>query len=441
METRGTGTLEDDTKVSKTKVDSDVQFQQGLAYVRGDSGTVDYHKALQLFNRAADQGHTGAMCAAAAIYALGARVPQRTSENIEIDPSRAYQLYSRAAAAGDVDGIFGLYKCYYSGIGVESSPTKAYEALVEAATCSHIDAQLILSCNHLEGSLCEVVDQNTRDYWLHQVYSSCYSPAHAGRPQAQFYMGEVARLSEGRFTGGKSMLEWYKLAADQGHPKASYILAELLETGEACEDKCPDYVRAVKYYRQALSKLEYIFGSVDVEAALHRCYDSAVDKLLSTDSDARTYYEASVNNNVLVRLAEWYMANTEEIKDAAERAMRCYRRAAENNCSIAQHVLANRAYEQKQWEEAAEWYAKLIATNDSTAYYRYAMCYLNRPELPNAYRIAFVWMQKAAMEANDPAAMHQLGLMYIEGRGVKKDPVLGKELLAKGGLPTQQRNH
>lgn len=59
-----------------------------------------------------------------------------------------FAIYAKAAAAGSVEGQYGLGVCYASGCGVEQNTLRAIEWYTKAAEAGHIHAQLSLAESH-----------------------------------------------------------------------------------------------------------------------------------------------------------------------------------------------------------------------------------------------------------------------------------------------------
>lgn len=88
--------------------DVDAKFEVGKSKLR-QKGQQNKREALELFEKAANEGHSGAAFHAAVMYERGFG----TSKNI----NSAIQYYLKAAEGGDADAMFTLSKLYDSGRG------------------------------------------------------------------------------------------------------------------------------------------------------------------------------------------------------------------------------------------------------------------------------------------------------------------------------------
>lgn len=98
----------------------------------GNEPPVDQALNVKLLNKAAANGHTGAMIRLAQILATG--------ENYPRDARQAAKWMQLAAAAGSPQGMYELGRYYRDGIGLTADSVRAYVWLSRAATARHIEA-------------------------------------------------------------------------------------------------------------------------------------------------------------------------------------------------------------------------------------------------------------------------------------------------------------
>ena len=204
-------------------------------------------------------------------------------------------------------------------------------------------------------------------------------------------------------------IKWFEKAMEKGDSYAAYNLADMYKEGQGVEKDCKKAMEFLEYSADngniwAMNKMGEIF-----EYGNYDGYDQEID---------------------------------------FEKALKCYRRAVENNYrgaeSSIQRVLqvmylkaenyrtGNNGYEKNE-EEAIKYY-KLVAEDesveenlgrDSCAKLGFIMC-SNETEADDAEAVS--WLEKAT-EKGDPAAAGNLALMYGKGQGVTQDYTKAMELL------------
>ena len=93
----------------------------------------EFEEAVKLMTKAADMGHTGAMCALANYYESG--------WGVETDEEKAFKLYTKAADMGDVNAWYQLGLSYETGTGVAEDEAKAIQWYTKAAAQGNEEAQ------------------------------------------------------------------------------------------------------------------------------------------------------------------------------------------------------------------------------------------------------------------------------------------------------------
>ena len=153
------------------------------------------------------------------------------------------------------------------------------------------------------------------------------------------------------------------------------------------------------------------------------------------------------------------------VEKNVETAVKWYRKSAEKGSIVGQYNLANKYYRgkgvEKNLSEAAKWFRKSAEQGDTVAQYDLGRLYergegvaKNEEEavkwykmaaeqnykeafLPLAYLLtecktvkdeaASVFWYKKAIETGNPSALYNLGVMYMDGRGVEKDEIKAME--------------
>lgn len=154
----------------------------------------DFASAMPLLRKAADAGHAQAQAVLASIL--------DTSGADE----EAVAYYRKSAAAGNLDGIYGLATMLAAGEGVKKDVQEARTFFVRAAEGGHKQSVVVI---------------------------------------AQAYIrGELGIADEQRY--GKDALKWINLAADQGFVPALEVLEQAYRSGSyglAVDPKSADLTR------------------------------------------------------------------------------------------------------------------------------------------------------------------------------------------------------
>ena len=161
--------------------------------------TRNYPKALELFQKAANQGKISALSYIGKMYKKG----QGVSRNY----ATAIQYIKIAAEQGDAVGQYLLGTMYQYAFGVPRNYVAALEWYKSAAELNHPNAIITLGEMYKEGSVC--VNQN-------------YAQS----------------------------IEWFQKAVEQGYGSANVFLGIMYEKGLGVDK---DHVKALKCYNQALN--------------------------------------------------------------------------------------------------------------------------------------------------------------------------------------------
>lgn len=168
-------------------------YMLGMMYLKGDGVERDANKALQMWHKAADEEHPGAMgllgrsCmegkmgfekdAASGLILLekaanGGNTPSSVylgniyarGEGVAQDMERAMKWYEQAASAGDAHAQYIVGLAYLEGSGVPVDESKAFNWLRLAAGQDHVNAMLMLSVCYSTGKG-TVQDADMAEVW------------------------------------------------------------------------------------------------------------------------------------------------------------------------------------------------------------------------------------------------------------------------------------
>ncbi len=289
--------------------DAGTQYRLGYAHWTGDAVDQDDAEAARWFQRAADQGHADAQFYLGVLHAEGTGVPRSRETSSE--------WFRRAAEQGHASAQFRLARNLERGRGVETDEAEAIDWFRKAAEQGHVDAQFTLGSRYLSAGGDELASEAGRLYRLaatqghleaqynlgymlsqgHGVERDPEEAAHwyrlaadQGHAGAQVSLGfvvatqalgsrrssppapappptEVARdirltkdprPDEARFTRG--LMYRYRLAAEQGHATAQFLLGTIYERGQEVSQ---DRTEAARWMRLSANQ-----GYLEAQVAL-----------------------------------------------------------------------------------------------------------------------------------------------------------------------------
>ncbi|KAH3758363.1 serine/threonine protein kinase [Pelomyxa schiedti] len=139
--------------------DAEAMCNLGVCYENGEGVEKDIHKAVSLYQRAADAGDAMAMTSTRQCHcgrgllmlvtptqcATLVCVENENGSGADKDIHKAVTLYQRAADAGDATAMWLLGLCYENGDGVDKDTHKAVALFQRAAELGDVDANTRLS--------------------------------------------------------------------------------------------------------------------------------------------------------------------------------------------------------------------------------------------------------------------------------------------------------
>ncbi len=275
--------------------------------------------------------------------------------------------------------------------------------------------------------------------------------AEGGDAEAQYLLGARYAYGEGLPKDHRVAVKWFQKAADQGHAKAQFFLGSAYASGEGVTK---DQVEAVKWYRKAAEK--------GLAPALYRLGDKyAYGEGVTKDPvvAAQLFRKAADQGDVWGQFSLGLAFGRGEgvTKDAVE-AAKWYRKAADQGHAPAQYNLGARyVYGEgvpKDEAQAYQWLLLASAQGNTSAKEDYIRLetILTPAQRAEGQRLArefkprltggsqaLVWngspsgiiqQQPISLveirmraEGGDADAQLNIGSMYYEGNGLKKDPV------------------
>ncbi len=179
-----------------------------------------------------------------------------SSDGVKQNPKRAIELYTSAAAKGDVPSLMDLGVAYANGSGVKTDLKVAVSYYEKAARGGHAEAQANYALALKQGDGMEKADPKASEYWYERS-------AENGFAESQYQMGVICtERKEMKLAAG-----WYARAALQDHSSAQMNLGFLY--GEGCEGLTKNLDTSLMWYTRASEA-----GNSDAQCALGLLYSS-----------------------------------------------------------------------------------------------------------------------------------------------------------------------
>ncbi|WP_052451545.1 SEL1-like repeat protein [Rhizobium gallicum] len=319
----------------------------------------DYENALAYYSKASELGSASATARLGWMYESGKGVAE--------DDVKALKLFIEAAEAGSVDGAESAGLSFQYGWGVEKNIDKAIHWYLQASTA---DAFLLMG----------------------DIYDD---------PASGVANRDVA-------------LKRYRKAFELGSLRAAVNLGNAYEQGDGVPQ---DYTEAMKFYVLAAAKL----GDAANEIGDLYYYGKGVAQ---SYPEARRWFEQGAeagHHGSMRNLGALYEYGKGVEKDTLK-AIEWYRKAAENGSTGAMrdigYLYLNGKGVPKDLTEASRWYIMAAEKGDDSAFNQ--LGWLRQTSTPPDYAAAMEWYKKGA-EAGNRVAMSNVGLLYADGKGVKRN--------------------
>ncbi len=350
---------------------ADAYYFLGRFYGLGDGVTLDFDKAMALYNEGKDLG--SAKCG----YALGLMF--RSGSGVEIDEDLAnkffednYQMLMIEATHDDPVSMHIMGTYYYYGFHVQRYIFTAIDWLLKAANKGYSDSQ----------------------YMLGMIYET---------------LGEDSNQTE-------KAIPFYEKAAAQDHPYAQYALAMIALTEE-------DYQKA-EFYLEKAAIQQYALAAYSLAKLLHE-RDSkhplkAFEWFMIAAKQGHTEACYYVGN---------YYQYGKGVPINLDEAMNWYQKAALEKDKDALYHLALLLIrrEQPDFENAAKLLGEAARQGHPNAQYNLAVMYQKGDGVEQNDQKALYWYEKAA-DLGLAIAQYNLGMIYFAGDIVLKDEEKARSL-------------
>ncbi|MBP5695267.1 MAG: SEL1-like repeat protein, partial [Treponema sp.] len=211
------------------------QFNLGLSYELGNGLEKDQAKAIEWYTKAAKQGNECAQYNLAICYEEGS--------GVEKDMRKAVKWYKESAELGFAPAQYNLAICYEEGTGIKKNMRKAVELYMSAAKQGIAFAQYKLAVCYRKGLGIEKNLVMAAKYYA--------KAANQDDPLAQNDLGACYANGDGVKQDFKKAVRWYKKGAAQGEEHAQFNLAKCYEEGQGVKK---DLEKAEAWYTMSASQ-------------------------------------------------------------------------------------------------------------------------------------------------------------------------------------------
>ena len=198
----------------------------------------DFGKAFEWYSRAAAAGRADSMVGLARLYLDGL--------GVVADPAKAHGWLEKAAALGDSGAMLQLGSLDFEGIGAPRDPNAAIGWFEKAAAAGRTESYARLGALYQASFEAVRSDQTKPDFA--QAFAWDEKGAALNDPQSFFQLGTLYEGGLGRSVDYAKAEGAYQRAGDLGFARAYFALALMAERGRG---RPVDFARAVAYHRRA----------------------------------------------------------------------------------------------------------------------------------------------------------------------------------------------
>jgi TPR repeat protein len=363
--------------------------------------------------RCAEKGSVEGMIAWAQANEIGNGIPV----NLPV----AVVWYERAIAAGNARAMYLYGLMLEEGRGVNTNRSEALRLIRAAADLGDLDAQLKTGqmLERLPGSTGPPSDSA-------RYYQMAYEQ---GNPEAAF---RLAKLLLGSRVPSKVLKipELTKFAADHGIEPAQLIYAEILETGKFGTEI--DFAAAAKYYEMAAEQ-QSIAGT--------HAFAMKLEEGKGVPQDiprALSLYKRLIVNDFPPSLGRygWLLVSGADGHEDVDSGKEFLTMAASKGDANSHFCLGRMAEQgigepkkKKNLKAAFAFYRRAADMGHSAAMMKCAEFLMDGIGCSKDHGAAVTLYQKLADQHRNPEAMFRLGNLMIAGKGVKKNPVRGVQMI------------
>ena len=353
----------------------------------------------------AEQGYVESQCWIGNMFDKG--------EDIEEDKEEAFKWFMKAAEKGYAPAQYKLGYMYYNGIGIDKDRNKSYCWYLKSAEQGHIESQYWVGYMLDKG---EGIKEDRKE-----AYNWYMKAAQQGHLNAQYklriYFGEYNY----KFVE-KTHIKTLREKAEQGIEDAQLELGNMYENGLEVDQ---DYKEALSWYMKAAELMsevavrkvgEFYSNGYGVEADSDKAFEWYMKAEQGWGSESAV--DAMSDMVAEGKLEEFITRSEHGDTDAQLKLGYIY----EMGIGVS-----------ADFQEALNWYMKAAEQGDSNGQYNVGMMYRDSfysEIIDQDYKEAIKWLSMAAKQGHDDA-QYFLGDMYLKGNGVKQNKYTAFEWFKK----------
>ena len=385
-------------------------YDQALAHYLLNTPKKNILSAIQHFEEASSQGYADAYYFLGRFYGLG--------DGVTLDFEKAMALYNEGRELGSAKCGYALGLMYHSGSGVEKDEklaqdffTESYQMLmIEASNDDPVSMHIMGTYYYYGFSIQRYIF--TAIEWLQKAAQKGYS-------DSQYMLGMIYETLGDDSNQTDKAIPYYEQAAAQDHPYAQYALAMIALEKE-------DFRKAEFFLEKAASQ-QYALAAYSLGKLLHER-----DKKHPMRAFEWFLVAAKQNHIEACYYVGFYYQYGKGVAQSDEDAIIWYEKAALAKDRDALYHLALLLIRQDKpdFTSAAKLLGEAAKQGHPNAQYNLAVMYQKGDGIEQSDQKALYWYEKAA-EQGLPIAQYNLGMIYFAGDIVLKDEAKARELWEK----------
>ena len=201
---------------AQAQVGSEEQYLLGQYYASNGKSESDFHKAVGLLRRSAEQGCIPAVFALGVLTYGGKGVTKNTEEG--------FRLISRAAEAGDTSAQLWVGMLLMGGSGAVQDTQAGFAWIKRASDSGDSSAEIALAAAYLEGTGTKRDPEATR-----AILESVYKKRDSQASTAAAYLGWMYMDGKGAPVDNVKAFRWTIIAANANVPGSKERLRMLMQ--------------------------------------------------------------------------------------------------------------------------------------------------------------------------------------------------------------------
>lgn len=383
------------------------QISLGERYLNGNVIEKDVKKAVELFEKAANQNSDIGMLKLATCYKNGIGVEQ--------DYAKALSLFEKSANKGNTDAMMAASDMYLEGLGVSKDESKVLYWKEKLGFMGNLDAQkYVLSHNTIEFTHTNTNFNEVLEFARRNVKSAnypwakyCYERAVSlGSKDAAFELGQWLYEGNGIDRDAPKAAELLGSCGEAGNIEAQKLLASMYRENRGIT---PDIEQEMYWIQKAAEN-----GDADLQSKLAEAYLNGYGVPKDKKLSAEWYEKAALQGNqdaIALTAANYFEGNG--IKKDYEIAMSYFvRLTTDSQLNFADRVF-NGIGIKKNKKLGAVMYEKIASLGNVKALKKLAFCYLEGEGVPKDKGMAFKLADTYLTKTNDG---NDCELYYLRGK-------------------------